>query len=212
VSEALERGDAIAAGCFVIEVSVVELKQLFNAMDPSPFDYRDLDPAAAEFIVGWAQEAPRDARLALRVHLGRAPGPENEADILRGAIHGYFANRAIHARRRLRELMRRGRTSLVIGLGALALFVLIADLVGNWLEGRPFAIVARESLVIGGWVAMWRPLEVFLYDWWPIRAEARLFDRLAEMPLQIRYTAVGAADAWRADWPASAVRTDRALP
>ena len=27
-------------------------------------------------------------------------------------------------------------------------------------------------------MAMWRPLEVFLYDWWPIRAEARLFDRL----------------------------------
>jgi hypothetical protein len=30
------------------------------------------------------------------------------------------------------------------------------------------------SLVIGGWVAMWRPMEVFLYDWWPVRAEARL--------------------------------------
>jgi hypothetical protein len=36
--------------------------------------------------------------------------------------------------------------------------------------------VVRESLVIGG-LAMWRPLEVFLYDWWPIRADARLFGR-----------------------------------
>ena len=23
--------------------------------------------------------------------------------------------------------------------------------------------------MIGGWVALWRPLEIFLYDWWPIR-------------------------------------------
>ncbi|HEX6668622.1 MAG TPA: hypothetical protein VF061_03630 [Gemmatimonadales bacterium] len=45
--------------------------------------------------------------------------------------------------------------------------------------------VASESLFIGGWVAMWRPLEVFLYDWWPIRAEARRLDRLAAMPVGI---------------------------
>jgi hypothetical protein len=41
--------------------------------------------------------------------------------------------------------------------------------------------------LIGGWVAMWRPLEVFLYDWWPIRAEARLFDQLATMPVRLSY-------------------------
>jgi hypothetical protein len=47
--------------------------------------------------------------------------------------------------------------------------------------------LTREGLVIGGWVAMWRPLEIFLYDWWPIHAEARLFDRLAAMPVRIEY-------------------------
>ena len=47
------------------------------------------------------------------------------------------------------------------------------------------AEVVREGFLIGGWVAMWRPIEVFLYDWWPIRAEARLFDRLSNMPVRI---------------------------
>jgi hypothetical protein len=63
--------------------------------------------------------------------------------------------------------------------------------------------VLRESLLIGGWVAMWRPLEVFLYDWWPIRAEARLYDRLAAMPVRLTYAADAPAEAWRSDWPAS---------
>ena len=47
------------------------------------------------------------------------------------------------------------------------------------------AVVLSEIILIGGWVALWRPLEIFMYDWWPIRADARLFDRLAAMPVCI---------------------------
>jgi hypothetical protein len=44
-------GDEIPAGSEVIEVRVGELKQLFNAIDPSPFREKDLGPKAEEFIV-----------------------------------------------------------------------------------------------------------------------------------------------------------------
>lgn len=46
---------------------------------------------------------------------------------------------------------------------------------------------------------MWRPLEIFLYDWWPIRSEAQLSDRLAAMPVRIRYLDVKSPDAWKGD-------------
>ena len=46
--------------------------------------------------------------------------------------------------------------------------------------------MVQESLIILGWVAIWRPMNIFLYDWWPIRAEARLLDRLARMDVQVR--------------------------
>ena len=52
---------------------------------------------------------------------------------------------------------------------------------------------------------MWRPMEIFLYDWWPIRAEARLFDRLSAMPVRIAYTRDATSEAWRWDWPAHPV-------
>ncbi len=39
-------GDPIPASCRRIEVHVAELRQLFNAIDPSPFRERDLDPGA----------------------------------------------------------------------------------------------------------------------------------------------------------------------
>jgi hypothetical protein len=49
---------------------------------------------------------------------------------------------------------------------------------------------------------MWRPLEIFLYDWWPMRREARLAEKLAVMPVRIRYMDKTAPELWRADWPA----------
>ena len=195
-------GDAIPPKCAVIEVHVGELKQLFDAIDPSPFRERDLDPKAEEFIVGWAKDLPREASLALVVNLDRDAGLPDEAAVLRDAIHEFFRHRAETQRRRLRELLRVGRTSLVIGLVALAAAIALGDFLATLLSGSRFSGIVRESLTIGGWVSMWRPLEVFLYDWWPIRSEARLSDRLATMPIRIRYANATGPEAWRADWPA----------
>ena len=87
----------------------------------------------------------------------------------------------------MRGLFHLGRISLIIGLAALAGFTGVAQLVATRTGDGGVGAVLHESLLIGGWVAMWRPLEIFLYDWWPIRAEARLFDRLAVMPVRITY-------------------------
>jgi hypothetical protein len=178
-------GDVLPTGCQAIEVHVGELNQLYNAMDPAPFRERDLDPNAEEFIVGWARELREDRPLALVVHLDREPGTEEAATNLKGAVRVFFADRATVTRQRLRLLLRNGRISLVIGLVFLAASVLVGDLLAGALQEGRFAGVVRESLLIGGWVAMWRPLEVFLYDWWPVRREARLFDRLANMPVRM---------------------------
>jgi hypothetical protein len=200
-SEPRSEGDPIPPECKVIEVRVGELRQLFNAIDPSPFHERDLDPRAEEFIVGWSRDLPSDAPLALLVHLERAAGLPGEAALLRDAMSEFFGHRAEATRRSLRELFRRGRISLAIGLAFLASSIAI----GNALAGSfpsDLTEILRESLLIGGWVAMWRPLEIFLYDWWPLRRDARGFDRLAAMPVRIVYGAGAPLEAWRSDWPA----------
>lgn len=198
-------GDSLPDSCRLIEVRVVELRQLFNAIDPSPFHERDLDPRAEEFIVDWARDLPSDAPWAILVHLERAAGRDDEAAVLREAIHEYFGQQAVRARRRLRELFRRGRLSLLIALVFLGASIAIGDAIASRLDGSRLAGVVREGFLIGGWVAMWRPLEVFLYDWWPIRAEERLLRRLSAIPVRIDYADTAATDAWRSDWPAISV-------
>ena len=197
-------GDALPERCQVIEVRVAELRQLFNAIDPSPFRQRDIDPRAEEFIVDWARDLPMDKPWALVVHLDRPAGRPDEAAALREAIHEYFGQRVVASRRKLRELFRRGRISLVIALAFLTASIALGDAVAGYLEESRIGGVIREGFLIGGWVAMWRPLEVFLYDWWPIRAESRLLQRLSTMPVRIEYREAAPADAWRSDWPAVA--------
>ncbi len=186
-----------------IEVRVEELKQLFNSMDPSPFNRRDLDPAAEQFIVEASRELPRGVPLELLVHLDRCPGPAGEAEMLEDAVRTYFHGRRLATERKLKVLFRVGRVSLVIGLAFLTAALMLSQIVAESLASRPYGLLVSEGLLIGGWVAMWRPIEIFLYDWWPPRADARLFERLAAMPVRIQHTNAGAPDAWREDWPQS---------
>jgi hypothetical protein len=37
---------------------------------------------------------------------------------------------------------------------------------------------------------MWRPLDFLLYDWWPLRAELRLVQRLARMRVRLELPVV----------------------
>jgi hypothetical protein len=177
-------GDAPASG--TIHVRLRDLRQLFNPIDSSPFHERDLEPAAEEFIVTWASEVPRTAQLGLLVHLDTMPVSDDSAAGARTAVTQFFAGRAVATPRSLRALFRRGRISLVIALAFMAAALTLASALDGPAEANPFAAVLRESLFVGGWVAMWRPIEVFLYDWWPLLADARRFDRLAAMPVEFR--------------------------
>jgi len=185
MSETPIGGDSFPAGVEILEVHVAELRQLFNAIDPAPIRERDLDPRIEEFIVDWGRELPRDMPPALLVRLAQPDDAPEVVGLVRDAVHGFFTGRAIAARRRLRRLFQSGRTSLAIGFAVLVLFTIAAQLIGGRSNVEGFGRVLQESLAIGGWVAMWRPLQIFLYDWWPIRADARVFERLAAMPVRV---------------------------
>jgi hypothetical protein len=168
----------------LIEIHLSDPKELFNSLDPTPFHKRDLDPEAEEFIASWARDIPRGVPVGLRVHLD-SDVPADPDEVMHAAVRDHFARKAMETQQRLRQLFRVGRISLVIGLAVVAVSVIIGERIETLLQGNRFGSIIRESFLIGGWVAMWRPLEIFLYEWWPIRDEARLFDRLSRMPVRV---------------------------
>ncbi|MGH7997217.1 MAG: hypothetical protein ACREFX_12800 [Opitutaceae bacterium] len=160
-----------------------ELAQLFNPMDPSPLLERDLDAEAEEFILNWARELPSRDGLGLEIHVS-SPPPRDGAAGVQNAVRNYFSTRAGMKRRELAHLLRRGRMSLAIGVLFLAVCLALGALAARLYPGVA-ATFLGEGLNIVGWVAMWRPLEIYLYDWWPIRDERRILESLSTMEVRV---------------------------
>lgn len=167
-----------------LELRVRELAQLFNSMDPSPFHNKDLDKEAEAFIDSWARGAPRQAAMHLTIHLQNMPPEGDPTALVTEAIHNHFVQKADSVRSDLRDLFWQGRTSLLIGLTFVALCLLAADAIGRLGLSTPYTI-ARESLTIVGWVAMWRPLQIFLYDWWPLARRIGTSKSLAHAHIKV---------------------------
>jgi hypothetical protein len=159
-----------------IELRIAAIAELFNSMDPSPFHHRDLDRDAVEFLESWALEFPPASHFRIIVHVETMP-PEDPTSLVSEAMRNYFDYKSVLALRNMRLLLMEGRTSLLIGVAFLALCLLGADLLSEFTANAFFRLL-KESLLIGGWVAMWRPLQIFLYDWWPVVRRRRIYRNL----------------------------------
>lgn len=166
-----------------IELELRDVNQLFNSMDPSPFLKRDLDGDAEEFILNWALEYPPAQPLTLRIHLEQLPHGDTVA-MVEEAVHNFFAYRARLNQLEFHRLMKDGRTSLLIGLAVLATCLLLRNVLLVHSEGPWFEFI-KESVTIFGWVAMWRPVQIYLHDWWPIRRRGRILTKLGRMPVEV---------------------------
>jgi hypothetical protein len=172
-------------GVHHIELSLHDVDQLFNTMDPSPFHEKDLDDDAAEFILSWAQEFHRPEPVDLIVHLEKLPDGHNAQGLVEDAVHHYFAYRARLNELEFKRLMKQGRLSLFVGLSFLAACFLVIELVVSK-NLSTFPSFFKEGLTIAGWVAMWRPLEIYLYEWWPLRRRGQILDKLSRMAVEVR--------------------------
>lgn len=164
----------------VIDISADSVRQLFSGLDPAPFRHKDLDPQVEGYILAAIREVGGPARAKIAVHLPRAEADSADGQGVPDAVHNYFAYREWAAAEDLARLMRTGGVSLAIGLSFLFVCLALRQLfVGDDAAGAAVA----EGLLIVGWVALWRPLEIALYEWWPIWRQVRLFRALKSIPV-----------------------------
>eukprot|EP01034_Spumella_vulgaris_P000858 gene858-1136_t len=109
---------------------------------------------------------------------------EAQVDVMPRAAIRHFTYRAQATKSDLKDLLRQGRLSLLIGCAFVALCILLADLLRT--QGTtPLHSVLREGLTIIGWVALWRPTQIFLYDWWPVWRRMQVLKNLARMRVEL---------------------------
>jgi hypothetical protein len=172
----------------VLDVRVSSIDHLFDNRDPAPFRERDLDPDVADYLVDGGQDLRREPGIHIVFWLSR---PCND-DEIRNAVHAHFDYQLERARRRRREQVRTGWIMVTIAAVAIVVLVSLGELVSNRWTGALGAAL-REALLISGWVLMWRPVEVLIYDAIPWRRERRVLRALRDASIDVR-TGEGAGE------------------
>ncbi|MDH6260476.1 hypothetical protein [Bradyrhizobium sp. BR13661] len=178
----------------IIEMRVGAVEQLFHTLDPYPFRDKDLDREVEDYIVGWARELPRNRPFRIIVHFPGDQAQTRLAQELPEAFSRYFAGRAGAIQGDLNELFRVGRRSLAIGVTILIACLFSAHFAAGYLIEAPFRRLVEESFLILGWVANWRPLEIFLYDWWPLARRRDLYTRLSTAIVERKQSIPGSTE------------------
>lgn len=186
-NEQLERGRyRREAGKIVIDVVVNNSRQLFNERDPAPFRERDLDENFVTYVLSSVQEFPLKTDMKLRIFLRDESDEAATKTVLREAIRGYFTYESRLAQAKIRERLKISRWFFLIGLTCLFVCLSIAQLLTSIESSFKFLPIVREGFVIVGWVAMWRPIEGILYDWWPFREQRLQLEKIAAMDVDVR--------------------------
>jgi len=147
----------------------------------SPAGGARLDADVAEELVERVAVLPLSTAVRLRVHV---TPQESVHDDIPAVIRQHYAKLRERAGYRLRRTVRAGRFSLVIGILVLLAALALAETVGRLTSGG-VGVVLEEGLTIVGWVALWRPLDLLLFERWALRRDIAVYRRLEQMEITV---------------------------
>ncbi|MGE0762566.1 MAG: hypothetical protein AB7N80_04755 [Bdellovibrionales bacterium] len=167
-----------------ISLTLKSLDQIFDLRDPSPFREKDLDDDFARYLIVAVKEAPEIREVHLNLQIAGSEMKHFSPSDVEQAIHEYFEFEVESVQGELRALFSEARWAAALGL----LFLLACQAAGLLLHEQNSLVmeVLKQGLQILGWVALWRPLNLLLYEWWPILRRRRLFQILTRAKTNIQ--------------------------
>lgn len=182
-------GYRIEDGKTCVDLVVEDINQLFDERDPAPFLQRDLDEDAVDFIVSSIQEFPLKHPTKLQIYfsnrkVGRTKKKEITNEEITTAIRNYFKHYAEITSKKLTKLLKDGRTSLFMGAIVVTGCLLLGENLARF-DGVTPVRLFRAGIEIAGWVALWRPIEVLLYDWWSLYEKRKMLEKIASIEISL---------------------------
>jgi hypothetical protein len=172
-------------GKILIEIKLGSIPQLFNTFDPAPFYEKELDRDAETYIVDTVNDFHAKTQFKIVIYLPPEAAASEQGQKIGEAVHNHFAYRTLVMERKLRNRIRYGRFTLLLGLS----FLLVSLVAGSYLLSVSNTLVtqlAADALLITGWAAMWEPVTVLLYQLWPILKTRNQYRKISAMEIDVR--------------------------
>lgn len=176
-------------GSILIDVHISSMDQFYNQLDPSPEEEKDLNEETETYIRNAVEDLTPKERKRARVVLYLSPN-QYQNTTTRGnmerAVTANFAYRLYHENRKYAFTMERGRRYLIRGLIFLVACLVISSVLTRIFADNDINLALAQSFVIIGWVALWKPVEFYLYDRRDLLDDLAVLDALTTMPVESR--------------------------
>lgn len=167
-------------GVSIIDVRLANVERLFDNRDPAPFRERDLDPSLVEYLIDSCHDlATRPFRIVFWLEQTSPPAG------VEAAVRAHFAYDLVRLDRDRGIQRRIGWIALSIASVAIVALIGVSNFIAELVTGTLGAGL-KEALLISGWVLMWRPVELLIYDSIPWRHERNAVRRILNTPIQVR--------------------------
>ena len=165
-----------------IILQIADINELLR-LPGSVYRKRTLKTDAEEFIVEEAETFPGKTDISFKVRL--ALSEAKHKDEIGSAIHRHFCYRKEQSQKEYKRIFQYGWRILIIAFALLAVIFSVTEITFHLLPDNKLVLFIRESFIIFGWVALWRPLELLLYDWYPVKTKIKLYYRLEYSSVQV---------------------------
>lgn len=170
----------------LIEMKLFSVMQLFNSFDPAPFYEKELDNAAESYIVDAVKDFPAKTLFRIVIYLPDEMIGTKDAQEIPEAVRSHFEYKTRIQRRRFRERRVEGQFKLLVGITFLALATVVSLSLAHYFPDNTAAQLIASALEITGWVAMWEPISIFLFQLWPLSAQRKIYERISRMEISLR--------------------------
>ena len=168
---------------FEIILKLKDVDQILIVPHNLFYGKRMLTPDAEEFLIEEAEKYSYRAAIHLKVYL--PPENLNRSKEVELAIHQHFAYRKNKALKQLSRTLRLGWRGLLIAIIFLSVLVLLTLIIIRQIPEGGLSVIVREILIILGWVALWRPADLLLYEWRPFKRDANFFEKLERCKVEV---------------------------
>lgn len=175
-----------------VALRLARLEELLVPPEPDPLAGRFEERSGVERILDTlrSQNTGRLDAIEATLVLDEQPTPD-----VRHTVDTALAALWRHQDGRLGEQLVTIRRDGLRALGKGILFMLVCmaiSAIGGRITALPDLVrgLVSEGFIIAGWVALWHPMELLLYEWWPVARDRRLYRLVAAMTYTVETPAM----------------------
>ena len=172
-----------------IELRISHPAQFYNLLDPAPNDKKEINHATESYIINSLEDMPNDKHSSAKIVLYLEQTLYDDEKIrtdMEQAIHSHFALKLCSANQKYKLSMNKGRRYLARGLIFLIICLILSSVVTSIYNQNDIIYAIGQSFVVIGWVALWRPVEFYLYDRRDILDEIKMLGQLETITVETR--------------------------